>query len=210
MIYNVQKRNTPIATLIRNFINKKSGKVVESRKEIQRRFEHLDWKDQKKILMASLDSCESDRCWAYKKLTRYWDKSFEPKVKEVWDKLHEPMCSWPIIRFFPISYVKENMASFTADRDFYFISLRLAEDPTYVIDRSKLSTVDYLSVLCCSGRTLSHDEALNILFEIVHDICILRGERGELPAAGEIQHQPRGVCSCGGSLCFQGFQLVIC
>jgi hypothetical protein len=172
MIYKPLKRNTPVATLIKNYINKKSGKVSESRNEIQRRFEHLDWKDQKKILMASLDSCKSDRYWAYKKLTKYWDKSFEAKVKEVWDKLHEPMCAWSIIRFFPISYVKENLASFTNDRDFYFVSLRLAEDPKYVIDRSKLRTVDYLAVLCNSGRTISEDEAIDMLFEIVHDLCI--------------------------------------
>lgn len=172
MIYQTQKRNTPIATLIKNFINKKSGKVAESRKEIQRRFEHLDWKDQKKILMASLDSCKSDRQWAYSKLYNHWDKSFEAKVKKLWDELHEPMCAWPIIRFFPISYVKENMASFTGERDFYFISLRLAEDPDYVIDRSSLRTVDYLAVLYYSGRTLSEDEAIDMLFEIVHDLCI--------------------------------------
>ena len=172
MIYQTQKRNTPIATLIKNYINKKSGKVAESRNEIQRRFEHLDWKDQKKILMASLDSCKTDRPWAYSKLYHHWDKSFEAKVKEVWDKLHEPMCAWSIIRFFPISYVKENMASFTGERDFFFISLRLAEDPDYVLDRSKLKTVDYLALLCNSGRTLSEDEAIDMLFEIVHDLCI--------------------------------------
>ena len=172
MIYQTQKRNTPIATLIKNYTNKKSGKVSESRNEIQRRFEHLDWKDQKKILMAFLDSCKSDRQWAYSKLYHHWDKSFEAKVKKLWDELHEPMCAWSIIRFFPISYVKENMASFTDDRDFYFISLRLAEDPDYVIDRSKLRTVDYLAVLCNSGRTISEDEAIDMLFEIVHDLCI--------------------------------------
>lgn len=172
MIYKPQKRNTPVATLIKNYINKKSGKVSESRNEIQRRFEHLDWKDQKKILMAFLDSCKSDRQWSYSKLYHHWDKSFESKVKEVWDRLHEPMCAWSIIRFFPISYVKENMASFTGERDFFFISLRLAEDPDYVIDRSKLRTVDYLAVLCNSGRTISEEEAIDMLFEIVHDLCI--------------------------------------
>lgn len=172
MIYKTQKRNTPIATLIKNYVNKKSGKVAESRKEIQRRFEHLDWKDQKKILIASLDSCKSDRQWAYSKLYNHWDKSFEERVRKLWDELHEPMCAWPIIRFFPISYVKENMTSFTGERDFYFISLRLAEDPNYVIDKSKLRTVDYLAVLYYSGRTLSDDDAIDMLFEIVHDLCI--------------------------------------
>lgn len=122
--------------------------------------------------MASLDSCKSDRKWAYSKLYNHWDKSFEDRVRELWNELHEPMCAWPIIRFFPISYVKENMTSFTGERDFYFISLRLAEDPNYVIDKSKLRTVDYLAALYYSGRTLSDDEAIDMLFEIVHDLCI--------------------------------------
>ena len=62
------KRNVPIATLIRNYINKKSGKVSDSRDEIKKRFDGLDWRDQKKILAAFLESCTSDRGWAYGKL----------------------------------------------------------------------------------------------------------------------------------------------
>ena len=67
MIYNIKKRNTPIATLTKNFVNKRSGKVTESREEIQRRFDYLDWKDQKKIILAFLDSGKKDRQWAYAK-----------------------------------------------------------------------------------------------------------------------------------------------
>ena len=55
--YRIRKRNTPIATLFKNYADKKSGKVSESRREIQRRFDCLDWKDQKKIILAFLDSC---------------------------------------------------------------------------------------------------------------------------------------------------------
>ena len=84
-----RKRNTPIATLIKNYINKKSGKVRESRKEIQRRFDHLDWKDQKKIMQAFLESGKGDRLWAYSKLVDNWDKSFEPRIKELWEQSHE-------------------------------------------------------------------------------------------------------------------------
>ena len=75
-----RKRNAPIATLIRNYVNKKSGKVSASRDEIKRRFDHLDWKDQKRILNAFLDACTSDREWAFTKLLDYWDESFEPKA----------------------------------------------------------------------------------------------------------------------------------
>ena len=122
--------------------------------------------------MAHLDSCRADRLWAYKNLTKYWDKSFEPKVKDVWEKLHEPICSWAIIRNFPISYIKENLKSFTGERDFYFVSRRFAEDPNYVIERDKLSSINYLSVIYHSGRTVSDEEAEDILYKIVREMCI--------------------------------------
>ena len=49
-------RNNPIAIVIKNYIDKKSGKVTEARDEIKRRFAGLDWDDQKHILEAFLAS----------------------------------------------------------------------------------------------------------------------------------------------------------
>ena len=132
-----RKRNTPIATLIKNYINKKSGKVPESRKEIQRRFDYLDWKAQKKIMQAFLESGKADRLWAYTKLLDNWDKSFEPRVKELWEQSHEGIISWVVIHYFPTKFLSQNIDKFTDDRDYYFICLRLAEDKSYIIDRSK-------------------------------------------------------------------------
>lgn len=173
MLYRYyKKRNTPIATLIKRYINKKSGKVVDSRNEIQRRFEYLDWKDQKKILLAFLDSGKTDRQWAYLQLLSYWDAAFEPKVKELWEQLHEEKCAWVVIRHFPVEYVSQNIASFTGMRDYYFICLRLALDKNYVIDKEKLSHKDYLAVLYHTGRTIDPDEAEDMLYETVHRICM--------------------------------------
>ena len=166
-----RKRNTPIATLIKNYINKKSGKVPESRKEIQRRFDYLDWKDQKKIMHAFLESGKSDRLWAYSKLVDNWDKSFEPRIKELWEQSHEGKSSWVVIRYFPTKYLSQNIDKFTDDRDYYFICLRLAKDKSYIIDRSKLSITDYLSVLYHTDRPLSDDEARDLLYKTVHDVC---------------------------------------
>ena len=172
MKYKTHKRNTPIATLIKNYLNKKSGKVTESRKEIQWRFNYLDWKDQKKILLAFLDSGKADRQWAYQNLYRNWDKCFEPKVKEVWEKWHEPQCARSVIRFFPVSYVKENMESFTELGHYYYVCWRLAEDPNFVVDKSKLSTINYLSVLYHTERKITDEEANDVLFKIVHEMCV--------------------------------------
>lgn len=171
MRYQKRKRNTPISTLIKNYVNKKSGKVTESREEIKWRFDHLDWKDQKKIMSAFLDSCITDREWAYTKLLNNWDDSFQPKVKELWETYHEHKCSWSILRYFPLEYINEHIEEFTDERDYYFICLRLAKDKDYDIDCTKLSDRDYLAVLWHTGRTISDDDARDTLFSIIHDCC---------------------------------------
>lgn len=163
------KRNTPIATLIKNYVNKKSGKVTESRKEIQRRFNYLDWKDQHKIILAFWESGISDRQWAYSKLLDFWDKSFEPRIQELWELLHEEKCSWVIIRHFSVEYIAHNMDTFTGKRDYYFICLRLAQDKNFIIEKEKLRPTDYLAVLYHTGRTIKEGEAYDILFHIVYE-----------------------------------------
>ena len=165
-------RNNPIATVIKNYIDKKSGKVTESRKEIQRRFFGLDWKDQKKIMSAFLDAGRSDRDWAYSRLLDLWDDSFGQKVSDLWAKYHEFRCAWIIIRHFPLDYIKNNIDQFKDDRDYYFICLRLAKDKNYVIDRAKLSKTDYLALLYHTEREITDEEARDYLFSIVHDYCL--------------------------------------
>ena len=170
--FNTRRHNTPIAKLIRDFTNKDSGKVCESRKDIQIRFDYLDWKDQKKILSAFLESGKTDRQWAYSKLVYYWDKSFEHRVKELWEKHHEYRCSWPVIRYFPEKYILQHMEEFTVEKDYYYICLRLTGKNGFHIEKDKLTPADYLSVLYQSGGTISEEEAKDILFSIVHRYCV--------------------------------------
>jgi len=179
MEYFMKKRNTPIVTLIRNFINKKSGKVIDSRREIQNRFDHLDWKDQKKIISAFLESGKTDRQWAYLKALSYWDKSFEPKVKELWEQYGEEECNMVVARHFPLDYLSQNIEKFTKRRDYFFACLRLAVDKDFVIDRQRLSLTDYLAVLYHTGRHLSEVEARDVPYLAVHQVCTSFGGQRE-------------------------------
>lgn len=167
-----KKRNKPIATLIRDYINKKSGKVVQSREEIKRRFNGLDWKDQKKIINAFLASGKCDREWAYLCAYENWDKSFEPKIKELWEKYYEEESSWPLIHYASEEFLVQNIDKFTDGRDYYFICLRLAKNKNFVIDKTRLSLTDYLSVIWHTNINIGEDEAHDILFQIVREICV--------------------------------------
>ena len=169
--YN-KKRNVPIAQLIKNYIDKKSGKVSESRKEIQWRFKYLDWKDQKKIILAFLDSGKTDRQWGYSMALELWDKSFEPKIKELWEQFHEEKCSWIAIRHFPSEYISENIEKFTHRRNYFFICMRMANDKNFVIEKDKLSPIEYLAVAYHSGIRIKEDEGRDLLYNIIHDVCL--------------------------------------
>ena len=164
-------KNNPITTVIKNYINKKSGKVSISRDEIQRRFFGLDWKVQKKILAAFLDASMSDRNWAYTRLIDLWDDAFAPKVLELWEAFHEQKCAWVIIRHFPIEFIKEHIDDFNEGRDYYFICRRLVSDANFDIDKERLSNTDYLMALSHGERHIDKDEAYDVLYSIVKDLC---------------------------------------
>lgn len=59
------ERNKPISIVIKGYLDKKGGKVTDSRKEIQKRFNGVDWEDQKRIVFAFLQSGATDRDWVY-------------------------------------------------------------------------------------------------------------------------------------------------
>ena len=171
MKFKQRRHNTPVATLLRNFMNKQSGKVVDSRKEIQWRFDCLDWKDQKKILFAFLASGKSDREWAAKKLTVFWDPCFEKVVSDLWEQTGDDILAWPITRYFPTDYLKANSDRLGTGRNYHTLCLRLAYEKDFEIDRSRLMETDLLDVYLKSARTLSGEEATDILFSIVHKLC---------------------------------------
>ncbi len=171
MPYPIPNRNKKISTLIKWFVERKKGKIVESRQEIQRRFDHLDWNDQKKIIFAFLSSGKADRYWIYPYLVKYWDDEFIPIVKDLFEKYHEEKCKWAIIRYFPINYLLQNIELFSKDRDYFFLCRRLAYDKVpYVIEKGKLSPRDYFTILIDRKETPEDNEALDVLFSVLHHI----------------------------------------
>lgn len=170
MPYRQQKRNKPIASLLKWYMDKKSRKVSESRKEIQKRFDYLDWKDQKRILFAFLEAGKSDRQWACSKIYRQWDNCFLEPIKALWEQYHENVCAWSVIEHFPIEYVKENITGLEEVNGYYHICQRLAEDPSYQIDRTRLKDKEYLLVMLNTNRSVTEEEGWDIFFRFLHDL----------------------------------------
>ncbi len=171
MVYLRRNKNTSANLLLKRFVDKHSGQVDEARREIQRRFDYLDWNVQKRILLCFLESGKSDRMWAYTKLLKFWDDCFETVVRTLWEQHHEDKCAWPIIQFFPESYVWEHFAELSFGDNYYHICLRLGMNKGFPIDKTKLTAEKYLSVLHRTGRRIPEDEAHQLFYKMIGDFC---------------------------------------
>ena len=172
MDFKAPKHNRPIVTLIKNYQNKKSGKVVESRREIQRRFNCLDWVHQKKILLAFINASASDRDWASRKMYVFWDKSFIPIVKQLWEQYHEVPLSWLIIRYFPKSYLKQNAETLGIRRNYYYLCQRLVDEEDFVIDKERLYESDFIQLYTFSKKQVADEDISDAFFSLIRKICI--------------------------------------
>lgn len=171
MEYKKRKRNRPISIAIKGYLDKSGGKVSVSRNEIEWRFDALDWRYQKQILFAFLQSGMSDRKWAYKKLYALWDDCFIPLIKGLWELYHEIEVSWLIIRFFPIDYLKQNFDSLSTGRNYFFLYGRLHNDPDFVLDKSRLNEVDLLLVMHESGEIITNDDVRDLFYLLMYKFC---------------------------------------
>lgn len=167
-------RNRPIAKLIKWFVNREKGKVVDARSEIQRRFAYLDWNDQKKILLAFLSSGKADRKWAYNELRLFGDDCFLAKATDDLETYHEPDMVRTVIECFPKSYLLEHSSELCNDDYYYSFCRRLVDDPQFEIDRSRLSAKELLvcrlciSAKCRMKREVVHQMSSDILGYMSH------------------------------------------
>ncbi len=171
MISNNIQKNPAIAGVIRNFVNKKSGKVVVARMEIMRRFNYLDWKDQRKIILAFLVSNnKADRIWIYIKLLKLWDKRFYDIVQQLWEKYHEIECGWLIIRYFPLAYIETYKKELMIGRNFYFLCKRFVGTEGFTAEPILLDNLmDRLDILSLQKAPIADIEST--LKEIIKERC---------------------------------------
>lgn len=166
-----RKHNAPIASVIQDYIDKKSGRVVASRKEIVRRFDGLDWECQRQILFAFLESGSMDRAWAYSQLFAHWDDCFIPVIQEQWEKSQEETLTRLIIRHFPVSFLRENIERLGEKRNYAFLCQRLHGEVGFIVDETRLNELDLLKMRVRSGRRVTCDDARDMFFLLIYKFC---------------------------------------
>lgn len=163
--------NQPIRRLLRDFEDKKSGKVVESRREIRRRFDYLDRPQQVRFLKACFQSCKSDREWAYEELTAHWDPKFRDIISDLWHEFHEGGARRCIVKHFPIEFVAQEIESLDNKETYYDLCLRLCYYGKFSIDKNRLTPLQVLSLYVKTGYEASDAEIIAQLYRLLINVA---------------------------------------
>lgn len=173
---NKTKKNETISYLLKQFSDKKSGKVAASRPKLQDRFAKQDFYTQRKILKAFLWGSKKDRDWAYKQLKSNWDGFFIDDIKGIWDKYHDKECERLVIRFLPTDYILTNLPLLDSDENYSWLCTRLINHPQFRIDKKRLlksnhifwyGEIEYLYILAKAKSQIEKGEATRILYESI-------------------------------------------
>ena len=173
----IPKRNESIATLLKWFTDRKSGKIVVARKELKKRFHAQSYGDQKRIVAEFLGSANAaDRDWAALIADRQWDDTYSEYLKRAWSQRQTSTIAKTAIRHLEIDYIKANISAL-AELSCVDVCIRLGSDPEFDIHDYHLDTPDYLYVMAVLGRPLaeSDSDVEKMFFEYIYRISFAEG-----------------------------------
>lgn len=144
-------KNEPIGRLLRYYLDKKSRQVVYARTQLRSRFLYQSYQDQNKILMAFLNGSKDDRDWAARYLRDNWRKEMAEAVSVAWDKTSIQTLAYVILRHFPDEYILKDQKRLSEIAGYQYVCARVGNDPSFVLDESRLNTPDYFYVMAKLG-----------------------------------------------------------
>ncbi len=178
--------NRPIRQIIDDYLAARSSKINTLRKELNRRFDSVDWHDQLAILNAYLQAeRKEDVIRLYIILHHgYWDtlnriiKEYQDeKAKALKDGLEayalnhlstQVIASF-VTEYMPLSVVRrhEKALSRYIDADYWSLAMRLAGDKNWTIDKERCINLSYYTVMAKHHRPVSETEARQDLIDFI-------------------------------------------
>lgn len=160
--------------------DRKSGHVTASREKLRRLFPHLEWRVQRKILLYFLkDATKSDRIWALRTIQSDWSLIGDCKKSEVimwlteiqhqWLLHHEKEAAIILIKHEQHKFVAEFEKELSDAIGYQKVALRLGENADYIVDRSRMTDLEWLYVMTKLKRTVEKQTCEVILTEVLLD-----------------------------------------
>ena len=100
--------NYPIEEVLDDYVNHRTGKIREARRQLKKRFDGLDHAMQEKVMMAVMEhGIESDREFIYGKLygEDFWVDEYIPLVQKWWEQFQDGRMAKVVVKYCPREYI---------------------------------------------------------------------------------------------------------
>ena len=161
----VPRHNEPIGTLLKLYLNKSSKRVTLARRCLTERFDKQSYRDQNNILRAFLQGAGGDCDWAGRRLRDNWRKELKEDVIRSWERSSRPMLAYVILRHFPNEYILTEQDRLAEAAGYQYVCARVGDEPSFVLDASRLSTPDCFYVWAKLGRQIDKGKAENDVYD---------------------------------------------
>ncbi len=169
-----RRLNYPIDEVLDDYVNRRTGKLVEAKRQLRKRFDGLDHDKQVAVMMAFMEhGKEAERDFIYDKLygEEFWTDAFIPLVEGWWERFHDRKMARVVISRCPREYLLSHLEELEGRGSYATLCLRTGISP----DPSRLSPWTYLYVRKCIGGQMRFREGEETVLRAVRDYLYEEG-----------------------------------
>lgn len=196
MEYILKTKHSEILDLLKKFQDRKSGKILESRKILRDSFYFLRRKDKRLVLRAFLNGSKTDMDFASLKMQYRWFPELMPLLKERWLSVQTKEVALFIIHNTSKDYVLSQKLLLIKTLGYYQYLAETApwgEDevvsPSLNLPDYALSRAEYCRVCFLYGIPIDKNEILKSLFQNIIEFF----GYDDSPDWGRFYRQPRDI-----------------
>lgn len=167
-----RRLNYPIEEVLDDYLQQRTGKLVEAKRQLRKRFDGLDHTMQEKVMMAFMEQgLPLERDFIYGKLygEGFWTDAYIPLIQKWWEKYQDFKMAKVIVKYCPREYILAHLEELEYRCNYATLCLRTGLVP----DPERLQPWAYLYVLKASGRqlrpNLGEELVLKQIWQYLHE-----------------------------------------
>lgn len=188
--------NYPIEEVLEDYVSRHTGKVVEAKRQLKKRFDGLDHDMQEKVMMALMAHGNfAERNFIYEKLygEEFWTDDYIPLIQRWWEEFHDGKMAKVIVKYCSREYILNHLEELEGLCSYATLCLRTGLPPK----EDRLNPRTYLYVLKTIGGQMGFHEGRRIVFKHIREYLYEEGEGNPVCSIYEIPYVKRMMAYLG-------------
>lgn len=161
--------------MLDDYVNHHTGKVIEAKRQLKKRFDGLEHGMQEKVMMALMENGNlTERNFIYDKLygDDFWTDDYIPLIQEWWKAFQDSKLAKVIVKYCPREYILEHLEELEGLCNYATLCIRTGLQPK----EEKLYPRTYLYVLKTIGGQMAFHEGRRIVLKHIREYLYVEGE----------------------------------